>query len=153
MIGVDWLLLREKVKQIRLESKKSTIIASCIVSDLIWLAAGNLNGLSVEKCLALNGREIILYPDLGAYAKWNIKVTEIQKQYECKISISTLLEDEATDTERANGLDIADFIIAELKQKKGEIEIQSYFNPLLQSMIEKNKALLVLIYGLGLDVI
>ena len=153
MIGVDWLLLREKVKQIRLESKKSTIIASCIVSDLIWLAAGNLNGLSVEKCLALNGREIILYPDLGAYAKWNIKVTEIQKQYECKISISTLLENEATDTERANGLDIADFIIAELKQKKGDIEIQSYFNPFLQSMIEKNKALLVLIYGLGLDVI
>jgi hypothetical protein len=55
----------------------------------------------------------MLYPDLGAFEKWSLKAIEIQKQNNCKISISTLLEDEATDTDRANGLDIEDFIIAE----------------------------------------
>ena len=76
---------------------------------------------------------------------------EMQKQNVCKISIYTLLEDEVTDTDRANGLDIADFIIAELKSKKTALEIQSFFGPTLQYMIDKNKALLVLINGLKLE--
>jgi len=62
-----------------------------------------------------------------------------------------LLEDESTDTDRANGLDIADFVIAELKSKKTTPEIQSFFSPILQSMIDKNNVLLVLINGLQLD--
>lgn len=133
------------------ESEKSAIIASCIVPDMIWLAAGNINGLSVEKCQVLKSRDVMLYPDLGAFEKWSLKAVEIQKQNVCKISISTLLEDEATNSDRANGLDIADFIIAELKSNKTTLEIQSFFGPVLQSMIDKNKALLVLINGLALE--
>lgn len=133
------------------ESEKSAIIASCIVSDMIWLAAGNLNGLSIEKCHVLKGREIILYPDLGAFEKWSLKIAEIKERYNCKITISTLLEDEASDSDRANGFDIADFIISELKSKKAIPEIQSFFSPTLQSMIEKNIALFVLINSLELE--
>lgn len=133
------------------ESEKSAIIASCIVPDIIWLAAGNLNGLSIEKCLVLKGRDVMLYPDLGAFEKWSQKAVEIQKQCSCKVSISTLLEAESTDSDRANGLDIADFIVAELKLKKTIPEIQSYFGPVLQSMIKKNKALLILIENLELE--
>ena len=132
------------------ESEKSAIIASCIFPDLVWLAAGNLNGLSIEKCQVLTGQDIILYPDLGAFEKWSLKAIEIKKQHNCKVTISTLLEDEATDTDHVNGLDIADYIIAELKSKKTTPKIQSYFSPILQSMIEQNKALLVLINGLEL---
>jgi len=61
------------------------------------------------------------------------------------------LEDEAIDADRANGLDIADFIIAELKSNKTTLEIQCFFCPTLQSMIDKNRALLVLINGLQLE--
>ncbi len=133
------------------ESEKSAIIASAVFPDLIWLPAGNLNGLSIEKCQVLKGRNVTLFPDLGAYEKWNIKAGEIHKQINCKISLSTLLEDEATDLDRVNGLDIADFIITELKSNKATLEIQSHFSPALQSMIDKNKALLVLINGLELE--
>ena len=119
--------------------------------DIVWLAAGNLNGLSVEKCRALKGRDVMLYPDLGAFEKWSLKATEIKKQCNCKVSISTILEDEATDTDRINGLDIADYIIAELKSKKTVSEIQCFFSPTLQIMIDENPALLVLINGLQLD--
>jgi type I restriction enzyme R subunit len=140
------------------ESEKSAIIASCIVPDIIWLAAGNLNGLSIEKCQALKDRNVILYPDLGAFAKWNEKAQILNSLspsphgegsgVRYKISISTLLEDESTDTDRTSGLDIADFIIAEFKSKKNTQEIQSFFSPCLQSLIEKNKTLLILINGL-----
>ena len=69
----------------------------------------------------------------------------------CKVTVSKLLEDEATDSDRANGLDIADYIIAEIKSQKTTLEIQSFFSPTLQSMIEKNKVLLVLMNGLQLE--
>ena len=188
------------------ESEKSAIIANCIFPDLIWLAAGNLNGLSLEKCQVLKGRNVTLFPDLGGYEKWNEKVQMLnslfpsnsqkirflsplgespQKGIEVgevaglRCSISTLLEEEATDNDRANGLDIADYIISELKFPlsksnntnfpltlervstgqerwrgvRGEVipEIQSRFSPILQSMIDKNKALFLLINGLHLE--
>ena len=132
------------------ESEKSAIIASCIVPDMIWLAAGNLNGLSIEKCQIMKGRDVMLYPDLGGFEKWSVRATQIKKQCECKICISTLLEDEATDTERANGLDIADYIINEIRSKKSVPEIQSHLSPVLQSLINNNKALSILINELEL---
>ena len=88
---------------------------------------------------------------MGAFEKWSLKASEIHEKCNCKVTVSTLLEDEATDNDRANGLDIADFIITELKLKMTTPEIQSYFSPTLQAMIEKKKALLVLINGLQLE--
>ena len=97
------------------ESEKSALIASAIFPDLIWIAAGNINGLSIEKCQILKGRKVMLYPDLGAIEKWSLKTVEIQNKCKCKISISSLLENEATDSDRENGFDIADYIVGELK--------------------------------------
>ena len=133
------------------ESEKSALIACAIFPDLIWLAAGNLNGLSLEKCQVLKGRDVMLYPDLGAYEKWSLKAKEIKKQCYCKVTISTLLEVEANNTDRKNGFDIADYIIAELLSKKSIPVIQSYFSTTLQSMIDRNKALHILINDLLLE--
>ena len=78
------------------------------------------------------------------------KKSIIQEKINIKIFVSTLLEFKATDTERANGLDIADYII-EFKSTKTVTYIQSYLSPTLQSMIKKNKALLMLINALQLN--
>ena len=56
----------------------------------------------------------MLNPNFGAFEKQCLKAIEIQKQNVCKISIFTLLEYEATYTNCANGLDIADSIIIAL---------------------------------------
>ena len=142
------------------ESEKSALIASAVFPDLVWLAAGNLNGLSFEKCQVLKSRNVTLFPDLGAFEKWSLKAAEIKIQCNCKITISTLLENEATDIDRTNGLDIADYIIAELKSPLssrrgagGEVipEIQSRFSQKLQSMIEEYPALLIFIDSLELE--
>jgi len=133
------------------ESEKSAVISSVIMSDFIWLAAGNLNGLSIDKCRALQGRNVVLYPDLGAFEKWSLRANDIQNQCNCKISVSTLLEDVASDTDRENGLDIADFIIKQLINKETVADIQGRFSPELQSMIEQNNVLMVLIDKLELE--
>jgi len=51
------------------DSEKSALIASAIMPDLIWLAVGSLNGLKLGKCSVLAGRNIILFPNLGAFEK------------------------------------------------------------------------------------
>jgi hypothetical protein len=133
------------------ESEKSAIIASVVIPDSIWISAGQLNGLSIEKAKVLKGRKVTLFPDLGGYEKWSIKATEINQSVKCEIKVSTILEDIATETQRSEGLDIADYIIDELKAKTKITEIQSRFSPELELMINKNKALLVLINGLNLE--
>lgn len=132
------------------ESEKSAIIASVVIPDSIWIAAGQLNGLSIEKAKVLKGRNVTLFPDLGGFEKWSIKANEIKRSVRCEIKVSTILEDRATETQRSEGLDIADYIIEELKTKTKTEVIQNRFTPKLQSMINKNPALLILINGLEL---
>ena len=124
------------------ESEKSAVIASVFLQNTVWLAAGNLNGLSAEKCQVLKNRNIILYPDLGAYAKWQQKAIEIQKECQCKIQISQTLENIASGYARENGYDIADFIIDQLfnaKNKQQEINLT-----LLEKMKKSNPHLAIL---------
>lgn len=115
--GEHLLALQPEAIVCIVESEKSAVISAAVFPEIIWLAAGNINGLSVDKCQILKGRTVILYPDLNAFTKWTDKAKEIQKQCDCIISISDLLEKEATPYAKAQGLDIADFIIAQHFQK------------------------------------
>jgi len=69
----------------------------------------------------------------------------------CEIKVSTILENIATETQRSEGLDIADYIIEELEAKTKTKIIKSRFSKELQSMIEENPALLILIDRLELE--
>jgi len=93
------------------ESEKTACIASCVIPELIWLAAGSLNGLSTEKCKVLKNRNVILYPDLGAFEKWKLKINDKQSLLVCNVIISELLEGIANKEDIENCLDIADFLI------------------------------------------
>jgi hypothetical protein len=135
------------------ESEKSALIASAIFPELIWLAAGNMNGLSIEKCQVLKNRNVILFPDLNAFDKWSEKAIQIEKHCNCKVSISTILEDIATPEAKAKGLDVADFMIDQLRKLNPEpMPInECRFSPKLQSLTEENPALLILIDRLNLE--
>lgn len=137
------------------ESEKSALISAAIFPEQVWLATGGIGNLTIEKCQVLKNRNVILYPDLNAYNKWHDKAIEIEKQCGCNITVSTLLEDIATPEAKAQGLDVADYIINQLTNKqhviiKVETQVQSRFTPELQSMIEANKSLEILIKKLQL---
>ena len=91
------------------ESEKTAIIASIYLPDFIWLATGSLSNLSLEKCKILKGRNVFLFPDLNGYDKWNVKAKEIASI--AHIHVSDLLERKASDDERKNGFDIADYLM------------------------------------------
>jgi hypothetical protein len=93
------------------EAEKTAVIASMIFDNYNWLAAGNLNGLNVEKSKVLQNKYVILYPDAGCYEKWKKKIDQIKYELYCHIEISNLVEKLATMKQTFDGYDIVDFII------------------------------------------
>lgn len=98
------------------EAEKTAIIASMLFDNYIWLAAGNLNGITVEKSTVLRERDIVLFPDAGCFEKWNKKKEGIRNQIFCQIVISNLVETHATPQQSHNGYDIADYILEQLSK-------------------------------------
>jgi hypothetical protein len=103
-------LLTDNSKPVAIvEGEKTAIIASVYLPQFIWIAAGALQGLTMEKCSILMGRSVVLYPDLNkGFEVWSAKAKELS--YITNFKISELLENVASDEERNNGLDLADYL-------------------------------------------
>ena len=103
-------LLTDKSKFIAIvESEKTAIIASIYLPNFIWLASGGCEGLNIDKCRILIGRKVTLFPDAGKFDKWNEKAKILQSF--CTVSVSDLIEKQTTQSERANGFDLSDYLI------------------------------------------
>lgn len=106
-------LLIDKTKPVAIvESEKTAVIASVYLPQFIWVAVGSLTNLSAEKCKVLQGRSVTLFPDLNGFEKWRIKAKEISRVFpSIRFTVSDLLERKASETERQQGLDLADYLI------------------------------------------
>jgi len=93
------------------ESEKTAIMASGHNDSFIWLAAGSINNLNTEICKPLQGRTVILYPDLGAYDKWKAKARHLQANLKGSVfTVSRLLENIANTDQRQQGYDLGDLL-------------------------------------------
>lgn len=101
------LLRRENKPVAVVESEKSAIIASLAISDYTWLATGGKQNFRLME--AVQRWDVTLFPDLGATEQW----WEYAGRYGFKLS--NLLEEIATPEERQNGLDIADYLIKQMR--------------------------------------
>ena len=86
-------------------------------AGVIWLATGGKCNLKAEKCECFKGRNVILFPDLGAFDDWKEKGEAIARRVGCTLSVSDTLERIATVEDRRDGLDIADYMIKTIKTK------------------------------------
>jgi len=103
-------LLIDKTKPVAItESEKTAIIASIYLPQFIWVAVGSLTNLNAEKCSILKGRNVTLFPDLNGFDKWSSKAKELS--YIVTFSVSDLLERKATEAEKKQGFDLADYLI------------------------------------------
>jgi hypothetical protein len=134
-------LLKDTTKPVAIvESEKTAIIASAYLPKFIWLAVGSLSSLSFDKCKVLEGRKVVLFPDLNGFDKWSIKAKEFQSI--ASFVVSDLLEQKATDTERQNGLDIADYLVRfpfknEEPINNTKVEQPAFEAPVLSDTIKK----------------
>ncbi|MET6998710.1 DUF6371 domain-containing protein [Chitinophaga defluvii] len=94
------------------EAPATAIVASVYLPQFIWLAAGSLSYLTVERCKVLKGRPVYLFPDISkdgkAYDLWSRKAKELT--HITTFIVSDLLEQAATKAERLKGLDLRDYL-------------------------------------------
>ncbi|HMW39929.1 MAG: hypothetical protein K1X68_05015 [Saprospiraceae bacterium] len=103
-------LLVDKSKPVAIvESEKTAIIASVYLPQFIWLAVGGKRLLSRKICQILQDRSVLIFPDLNAYDDWNQKAKEFSDIGH--FQISDLLQRNATEAERNQGFDLADYLI------------------------------------------
>ncbi|HWT02597.1 MAG TPA: DUF6371 domain-containing protein [Pyrinomonadaceae bacterium] len=93
------------------EAEKTAIIATAYLPIFTWLACGSLTNLTADKCRVLTGRKVILFPDLNCFDKWAGKAKHLQALLDCNVSVSDLLERKASKADKAQGFDLADYLI------------------------------------------
>ena len=124
------------------ESEKTALVAAHFIPDFIWLATGGIHGcFNGEAVQALDGREVILFPDLKATEEWRQRLP-MQESFCRRATCSDMLERIATGAQREAGLDIADFLLMEDTPQM-----------ILARMIERNPVLQTFIDTFGLELV
>lgn len=136
------------------ESEKSALIGYGVFPDYVWLATGGKSQLSIDKLKILKGRTVVMFPDVDGYDYWLTKAKELES-YGYNVLVSDLLEKNATVDDRANRIDIADWLIRELlsneikavkenitQAEKQLAELQQRY-PILSTFIERFDLVLV----------
>lgn len=116
LYGLHLLRLDKTLPVAIVESEKSTILAAGYFKGFIWMATGSLSTLTAKRLEPLQGREIILFPDGGAFEKWQEKAESLSRTF--NIRCSDVLECRLTDKQREAGYDIGDFIAEALRPKR-----------------------------------
>lgn len=124
------------------ESEKTALVAAHFIPDFTWLATGGMHGcFNREAMQVLGGREVILFPDLKATNEWRQRLPMLESVCR-RATCSDLLERIATNEQRSQGLDIADFLLMEDTPQM-----------ILARMIERNPVLQTFIDTFGLELV
>lgn len=93
------------------EAPKTAFIASLVYHQYVWLAVGALSYFTADRVKAIVKRNVYLFPDTSTDSKafnlWNNKAKLFN--FIC----IDLLEQLATDAEKKDGYDLADYILAQ----------------------------------------
>lgn len=99
------------------EAPKTAIICDWYFRELgfVWLAAGAKSWLKPDRCHALVGRRVILFPDTSTdgatFADWTNKAIEIRRRITDHVTVSDMMERYATPEMKSTGADIADILM------------------------------------------
>jgi len=103
----EYLLPKYPNKKVGIvESEKTAILASICYPDLIWLASGSLSYLTYQRCQVLKGRNVLLYPDVGAEHLWIEKANQMNE-----LMKETNFEVHGLRGEYEKGYDLCDYIL------------------------------------------
>jgi hypothetical protein len=109
------------------ESEKTAIIASLCMSKFVWLATGSKQWLKVERLQRFDNRQVILYPDADGFELWQTIATDARR-LGLDVKVSSLIENYATDEQKANGYDLADYLINQQREINELNEVYDAYN-------------------------
>ncbi len=116
------------------ESEKSAIIGSLCFPEFVWLGSNSKSWLKSERLQRLDNRQIVLYPDADGFDLWQSVASDAQRQG-LTIKVSRLIENHATDEQKANGYDLADYLIGEQNEILAHNERADIYNYKLEKVL------------------
>ena len=124
------------------ESEKTAIVASYYLPEYVWLATGGKHGcFNADALRVLRGRQVTLFPDLGATQQWKEKLP-LMKTLGIKANIFNFLEESASEVERTAGYDIADYLL-QIEPDQAVLQAMIRRNPYLQTLIDELQLTLI----------
>ena len=122
LFGLHQLNSRPDATVCIVEAEKTAVICSQKFKDCIWMAAGGLEQLSLDKLRPLVGRQVIIYPDTDpegeAFRKWYDITWRAMSELEMEIAICDVLEKNATPEQKEAKIDLVDFIEKDILNAK-----------------------------------
>ena len=122
LFGLHQLNSRPDAMVCIVEAEKTAVICSQKFKDSIWMAAGGMEQLNVDKLRPLVGRQVILYPDTDpegeTYKKWYDIAWRARCELEMDIAICDVLEKNATPEQKEAKIDLVDFIEKDILKAK-----------------------------------
>ena len=154
LFGEHLLRLHPSLPVGLVESEKTAVIMAAVLPQFLWLATGGKGNFSRDRLRVLQGREVVIFPDIDGHQKWSEQAKSLDF---CKsVKVSSILED-ATPQEREAKIDIADRAVAMLERKRSQPDpipevVVTAFSPShrLQRMREENEAIATLVDALEL---
>lgn len=135
LYGEHLLKRLDSLKPILLvESYKNTHFVRCLTNHFVVVSTDCKGGFTSERCQQLRGRDIIVLPDCGAFDDWARKAYYISREIGCTMRMSTFLEERATEAQKDDGYDIADWIQDQIIAGRSLVDIE---NELLVGMQKK----------------
>ena len=100
------------------EAEKTAVILSERYPEYVWLAAGGLGEVQVDKFRPLRGHKVIMFPDTDpegiAYKRWYEAAQLVMQQPFWEgappIRVSPILEQHASPEQKARKIDLVDFL-------------------------------------------
>jgi len=106
------------------ESEKTAVIMSAIRPEYVWMATGGKTELSVAKLKPLENRRVILFPDTDpdgqTYREWFDVAVAAADVFGHPVSVSSLLEQQATARQKAAKIDVADLLFPDKNHQDNE---------------------------------
>jgi hypothetical protein len=120
------------------EAEKTAIVASLCLPQFVWLGCNSKSWLKAERLKRFGTRRIILYPDADGFDLWQ-KVAAEARIKNLNVVVSDLLETHATDQEKADGFDLADYLINQQAEINELNEITDSYNAKLEMVLNDDK--------------
>ena len=111
------------------ESEKTAVICAGILPKFLWLATGGKSQLG-DKLLVLQGRKIVAFPDVDGFEVWSQKLSNYVipgltgnlPTGHLDITVSPILQQNASPEDIENHIDIADWLIRENPSRHARLD-------------------------------
>lgn len=96
------------------ESERSAVVLSELYPESLWMATGYAANLRAELMKSLDDRRVVLFPPTDesqdTYFAWLEVADQARRMYHLDISVSTVLEENATPDQKRRKIDLVDYL-------------------------------------------